>query len=136
VILRFTTFSGLIESWKGEKRDLFQVSRNMAFQLLSISKAEVASAFDAAGGLSEHVLDWGESALVKRRTVICLRMLEKFLFVVCKMATGIAEPLHPVTLFFVFVPFLFAVEEMNMEFAISISTDVRLEIFEDVFPMI
>ena len=109
----------------------------MAFQLLRISHAKVASPFNAAGGSSEHVMDWSKLALVKRRVVIGLHMLEKIsLLIVFVMIIGIAEPFHPVVLCLMFVPFISTVKEIIIKFAIRVSTDVGLEIFKDMFPRI
>ena len=109
----------------------------MAFQFLRISHAKVAGALNAAGGLSEHVLDWKKLALVKRRIVVGLHMLDKILLlIVFEMIIGIAEPFHPVALCLVFIPFISTVEDMITKFAIRVSTDVGLKILEDVFPRI
>ena len=109
----------------------------MAFQMLRISHAKVASPFSAAGGLSEYVLDWSKLALIKRRVVICLHMLKKVLsLIIFEMIINIAEPFHPVVLCLMLIPFISTVKEMIIKFAVRVSTDVGLDIFKDVFSRI
>jgi hypothetical protein len=123
---------GVISAWDSEQGNLSKVARNMSLDVARLGETQVA--------LAIWRYDWPLEdfdilcRLSNIRVVVVPQMLPELSMAPQRgVARGMAEQLHAMGLRFMGEPSIDGIEQVVVEMAVGVSTDVWLEIGQNMF---